>query len=151
MNRTVMRFLDVDLLVIMIVYFMVFHGETGAGIFAFGQGLIIDIFSGGLFGLCTLVYLIVFFAIKVGSFPFDLSSARGRILVIALAVLLKGILFITFLHLFNYQLVLSRSVLLERVVSAAFSGLVAPILFYLFNLLSDAVGGVEKEASTEVT
>lgn len=135
-----------DLVAIVIVYSMITYGETGAVIFAFGQGLIIDIFSGGLFGLFALIYLIVFFGIKLGSSPFDLFAVRGRMLVIFLAVFLKGILLISFLYVFDYQFLLTTSVLLEIAASAVFSGMVAPFLLYLFDHLDHVLGGAEKEA-----
>ena len=113
-NHLLFRFLDVDLVVVIIAYLMVYYGETGTGIFAFGQGILIDIFSGGILGLFTLLYLIIFFSIKLGSRPLYLLSAGGQIIIVLLAVLLF-------------------SDILMFASSAIFSGLIAPIIFYFFN------------------
>jgi len=123
----------VDLVVVIIAYLMVYYGETGTGIFAFGQGILIDIFSGGILGLFTLLYLIIFFSIKLGSRPLYLLSAGGQIIIVLLAVLLKEILIISFSYLFSLEIVFSFSDILMFASSAIFSGLIAPIIFYFFN------------------
>ena len=57
------RLLDVDFIVLFIAYLFVSRGETGAGVFAFCQGLLTDIFSGGFLGLFGLLYLGIFLGI----------------------------------------------------------------------------------------
>ena len=136
MNHVLLKMFDVDLIIIIIVYLLIYYGETGAGIFAFGQGLLIDIFSGGIPGLFTLLYLIIFLCIKLGSLPLDLLSTGGQVVIIFLAVLLKKVLMIIFLHLFSLDIAFSSSDFLLFVSSAVCSGLIAPFLFYLFNYLN---------------
>ena len=88
MSHIMFKFFNVDLVIILIVYLLISYGEMGAGIFAFGQGLLIDIFSGGLLGLFTLLYLIIFLGMKLGSSSFNLLAVRGQIFIISLAVLI---------------------------------------------------------------
>ena len=128
-----MKFFNVDLVIIIMVYLFVFYKETGAGIFAFGQGLLIDIFSNGILGLSTLLYLIIFFCIKIGSYPIDVFSVRGQIIIISLTVFLKEILYVTFLYLLPFKITFSPSAFFEFGASAICSGLIAPLLFYMFN------------------
>ena len=135
-----------DLVVVIIVYLLVCYGETGAGIFAFGQGLLIDIFSGGVLGLFTLIYLIIFLGVKLGSRPLNLLSVGGQIIIISLAILLKEGLVISFLHLFSLEIIFSFSDFLMFVSSAIFSGLIAPFLFYFFNQINRFIIEISRES-----
>ena len=83
MNHIMPRYFDVDFVIIIIVYLAAFYGDTGAGIFAFGQGLLIDIFSGGMLGLFTLIYLIIFFGVRLSSNPLDILSPGVQIIIIS--------------------------------------------------------------------
>lgn len=145
MSHIMFRFINVDLVIIIIVYLLISYGEMGAGIFAFGQGLLIDIFSSGLLGLFALLYVIIFLGMKLGSSSFNLTSVRGQIFIISLAVLLKEILFVTFLHLFDLKISLSYPILLAIMSSALCSGLIAPFLFHFFNRFSRLFKGAYEE------
>ena len=124
-----------DLVIIIMTYLLVFYGETGAGIFALSQGLLIDIFSGGLLGLFTLLYLTLFMGMNLGSRLFDLRAARGQIIIISLAVLLKGILLIALLNIFPLEIHISYVFFWVFVASAVCTGLLGPFFFFLFNHL----------------
>ena len=133
MNRIRLDLFDVDLVIIIITYLLVIYAQTGAGIFALSQGLLIDIFSGGLLGLFTLIYLTLFLGINLGSRFLDLSAVRGQVIIISLAVFLKGILLIFFLNIFSFEIQVSSSVFCAFATSAVCSGLVGPFVFYLLN------------------
>ncbi len=135
-NHTILKLIDVDIVIVLIVYLLMFYGEMSVAIFAFGQGLIIDIFSGGILGLFALLYLIVFFGIRIASRPLDIHSIRGQIAVINVAVLLKSILMVLFIHIFSMEITLSFFDFLVFIFSAICSGLLAPVIFYLLNLLN---------------
>ena len=139
MNYITLNTVDVDLVTITTAYLLVFYGDTGAGIFALSLGFLIDIFSAGPLGLFTLFYLAVFLGIKFGSLLFDLLSARGQIILVTLAVLLKEILFVIFLHVFSLEMACSYSNIFTFVSSALISGVSAPIVFHLFNYLNNAL------------
>ncbi len=145
MNLVNLESLDVDLVIVFIIFLFVFNGVTGAGIFAFGQGLITDILSGGILGLYTLIYLIVFLTINIFSRPLDLFSPGGQIAITSMAVLLKEALLITLLHLFSMEMNISFANLLSFVSSILCSGLIAPILFYLINYFVDIFMGEENK------
>ena len=146
-NYVKLSLFDVDLVIIIMTYLLVVYGETGAGIFALSQGLLIDVFSGGLLGLFTLLYLSVFLSINLGSRFFDLRSARGQVIVISLAVLLKGFLLITFLNIFTLRIHISSLALWAFAASAACSGLIGPVVFHLFNHLKYFLIRVMRETS----
>ena len=150
-NYVKLSLFDVDLVIIIMTYLLVVYGETEAGIFALSQGLLIDVFSGGLLGLFTLLYLIVFLSINLESRFFDLRSARGQVIVISLTVLLKGFLLITFLNIFTLRIHISSLALWAFAASAACSGLIGPVLFYLFNhLKSFLIRGIRETSEDEI-
>jgi rod shape-determining protein MreD len=135
MNHALSRFFNVDLVVLLIAYLCVSRGETGAGVFAFCQGVLTDIFSGGFLGLFALIYLIVFFGIRIGSRPLDLLSSGGQVALVSLAFLLKGLLIIGFNDLFSLNGMFMFPDFLALLSSSVITGLVAPFLFSLLNYL----------------
>lgn len=135
-NQGPLRFFALDLVTIIIAYLLIYYGTAGAVIFAIGQGFLIDTFSSGLLGLFTLLYLITFLSIRLGSFFVDLYSSRGQISLIFIAVFLKELFLIAFLKTFAMEIFISLTDLLSFMTSALFSGLIAPILFFVFNQIS---------------
>lgn len=131
-----------DFLTILMVYLFLFHGHTVAVTFAFSQGFLIDLFSGGLHGLYTALYLIVFAAISISARFFNLLNITVQIFVVLLAVLLKDMLFLVMLKAFSPDINITKSFLLTSGAFAVVTALIAPIVFYLFNRLTgqDMVG-----------
>ena len=128
-------FFDVDLLTILIAYLFLHSGHTATGAYAFGQGFLIDLFSGGLYGLFTFLYLSVFWSINLGSRFFNLLTFRGQMTIVALAVMLKKILFLAVPRIFSMEIHFSRHYFWTSMASIFFTALVAPALFRLFNSL----------------
>jgi len=125
--------IDVEVVVIINVYLLAQGSETGAGLFALGQGLLTDMFSGGIWGFHTILYVIIFLLIRFLSRPFDMLSAFGQIALISISVLIKELLRIPLLQLFSINADISSYDLLMYVISALFSGLITPLIFYLLN------------------
>jgi hypothetical protein len=144
-NYTILKSIDVDIIIVLIAYLLAFHGETGAGIFAFGQGFIIDIFSGGIPGLFTLLYLVAFMCLRLASVPLNLYSTGGQIAIVSLVVLLKKCLMIGLLYLFSMEIAFSVSDFLFFVVSMICSGLAAPFVFYFLDLLDSLFLGYDED------
>ncbi len=126
---------DLDLLTIIIAYLFLFYGQTATVMFAFGQGILIDLFSGGLHGLFTFLYLCVFGGVYLGSQFFNLQHPRGQMIIVALAVLLKKVMFFIMLTVFYHRLAFSKDFLWVSGVLVMGTGLISPILFYLFDCL----------------
>lgn len=139
------RFFALDLVTVMVAYLLIYHGTAGAVIFALGQGFLIDTFSSGLLGLFTLLHLITFLSIKLGSIFFDLYSLRGQIVLISIAVFLKEIFLIAFLKAFAMEIFISLTDFFSFITSALFSGLLAPILFFIFNQITRVITRSERE------
>jgi len=126
---------DLDLLTIIIAYLFLFYGQTATVMFAFGQGILIDLFSGGLHGLFTFLYLCVFGGVYLGSQFFNLQHPRGQMIIVALAVLLKKVMFFMMLTVFYHRLAFSTEFLWVSGFLVIGTGLISPILFYLFDCL----------------
>lgn len=152
MNHVMLDFFDVDLVTIILAYVLVTYGGTGAGIFAFGQGLLIDVFAAGPLGLFALVYLMLFLGIHlVGSRIFDLHSPRGQVIVIGVAVFLKEIFVLIFLYISTLEIIASSSVLLAFTASAIVSGLIGPLVFYSLDRLQCVlIGGIRGTADERI-
>ena len=135
MNLMGSNLVDLDLLTILIAYLFLFYGKTATATFAFGQGILMDLFSGGLHGLFTLLYLGVYCGILLGYRFFDLQGPKGQMIIISLAVLLRELLFFIMLTVFYQDIVVSKDFLLVSGVLAIVTGLIAPILFYVFDCL----------------
>lgn len=135
MNLAGVDVFDLDLFAVIIAYLFLFYGKVPAAAFAFGQGLLIDLLSGGIHGLFTFIYLSVFGCIYLGSRLFNLEYPKGQVLLISSVVLLKKILLLIVLNTFSQVVFFSRFFLLVSVLSAITTGIIAPIVFYLFNRL----------------
>jgi rod shape-determining protein MreD len=135
MNFMGLDFLDPDLLTIIIAYLFLFYGPAATCAFAFGQGLLIDVFSGGLQGLFAFLYLSIFGGIYLGCRFFNLNETKGQALLISLSVVLKRILFIIVLSVFSQGVIVSSSFLWKSAASAIGTGLIAPFIFLLFDSL----------------
>ena len=132
-NLIVPNQFDPDFTAILIAYLFLYYGPAAAGIFAFGQGLVIDIYSGGLYGLFTLLYLSVYVGIYLGCRFFNLLDPKGQVLIVSLVVLLEKLLFIIILTIFSERIIFSNSFLWISLASAICTGLIAPVLFSLFS------------------
>lgn len=140
---------DIDFLTILTAYLFFPFGPVAAGIFALGQGLLIDVFSGGLKGLFTASYLVVFFSILVGSRFFNLLNPKGQFLIVSLSVLIKNVLLLTLLHIFSWNIVFSKTFLWVSIISVCGSGFIAPFLFKMFDQLAGIPTGIAGKESTE--
>jgi rod shape-determining protein MreD len=136
--------LDIDFITILMVYLLGRRCKTGAGVFALGQGLLMDIFSGGIWGFNTLLYLLVYMFIKIIARPFDLSSYVGQVAVIFFGVLTKDVLIIILFQMFSLNSGFSGHDFLMLTASAIFSGVIAPFVLVLVDSLGRFVHRVQE-------
>lgn len=136
---------ELDLVLITIAYLFVSFGEMGAGIFAFGMGLFVDMYSVGPEGLFTLIYLILFMGIRFGGLLVDLFSLTGQMVFMAGAYMVKTILFFLMLQLFSVNVDISSSYLGGVLSSALCTGLMTPMVFFFY----DRMGKVLTEATAK--
>ena len=146
-NFVGIHFFDIDLVIIIITQFLLMDRERGAGVFALGQGLVIDVYSGGPLGLFTLLYLMLFLSIHIGSGLLDIRSVKGQAIIILLAVLLKGGLLISFLHIFSLEIHVSYSILWAFAGSAVCSGIMGPLILHIFHSAETLIAGSKEDDS----
>jgi len=146
MNRIGFDSLDIDLVSILIGCLLATNGNIGAAVFAMGQGVLTDIFSTGWPGVSSLLYMTVFFSIKLGSRFFDLHSSRGLLILVFLAVCVKGLLFAGLLYVLSPRLTFLQYPFPALGVSALATALLAPPLFYGLTSLTGSLG---READSE--
>ncbi len=118
-------------------YLFLFFGQTYAGIFALSQGFLMDLFSGGFNGLYTLLYIFILGGLQAATLFINLYHSTSQIVLIAMAILIKKILFVIILTAFSKEIVFATSFFWISVMSAILTGLLCPIVFYFLNLLRD--------------
>lgn len=133
-------YFDVDLVAITLTYLVARRGDPWAGMFAMGMGFLIDILSAAPLGLFSVIYLLLFFGIRIGDALFDLQSVRGQLIVVSLSVFLKNLLFIGLLNLFSFRTAMDGQVLFAFVCSAVFTAVASPAV----SLAYDAASSVFK-------
>jgi len=138
---------DLDLLIILITYLLFLYGQTAAGIFAFGQGFLVDLFSGGFNGLFAFLYLSIFGGICIGSRFVNINNPKGQFIIVFMAVFMKKVVFFIVLSLFYQEILFSTSFLWISGVSVIGTALIAPLIFYLFNHLRNFLEKYQHDTS----
>lgn len=127
------------MLSIAIAYLFLACGPLAAGFFALGQGLLLDLLSGGLEGISTAAYLAVFGTVYLGCRFFDLEEFKGQFIIVSSAVLLKESLFLLLLSFFAKNVVIPNGYVLAMLVSSVIAGLVTPFGFYILGRIGFAL------------
>jgi rod shape-determining protein MreD len=141
-HSLIVKGVDIDLIIVFTVYFLA-SNESSPGIFAFCQGFLLDIFSGGILGFFTLLYLLVYFFIRIASHPIDLLTPVGRAAVVFIAVIAKELIMIIFLSLFSPQYIFSIDSLFSFFLSAVLTSMLSIFIFHFFKISSAAVSSLE--------
>jgi hypothetical protein len=95
-NNLAPLFFDIDLVIVITASLLVRSGSAGAAIFAFGQGMFIDLLSAGFLGLFALLYVVSFLCLELGSRFFDLRSVQGQFILVGLVVFIKELVLVAF-------------------------------------------------------
>ncbi|MGE5839420.1 MAG: hypothetical protein ACM34H_05755 [Deltaproteobacteria bacterium] len=140
-------FFDIDLVVVITASLLLRSGSAGAAIFAFGQGMLIDLLSAGFLGLFSLLYVISFLCLELGARLFDLASVQGQFILVGLVVLIREFVLVGLLDAFAFEVVLSASLFFWFGASAFFTGLIAPLISSILKAVDIRSGGESKEAS----
>ena len=147
MNELVPLFFDIDLVIVITASVLMRSGSAGAAIFAFGQGMLIDLLSAGFLGLFALLHVLSFLCLELGARFFDLRSVQGQFILIGLVVFIKDLVLVGLLDVFAFEVVLSAWLFLWFGVSAFFSGLIAPFIFSILKAVQIRTGGQSREAA----
>jgi rod shape-determining protein MreD len=139
--------MDLDLVTVLTAYLFLFHGIGSAAVFAFGQGLAIDLLSTGTHGLNALLCLCVLAGLMPGAWYINLQHRRGQVFLVALVALLKKILFFGILKAaYPGSAEPDGPVLWISGLSVLATALITAPVFYL---LARAGGGSAEEEETE--
>lgn len=128
--------MDVEVVTILTTYLYLTYGGPFAGGFALAQGILTDIFSGGLKGLHTFAYLAAVGAISLGSGFLDLYEIKGQVLIVGAAVFFQKALTMVMLMLWGYTIVADLPRGLSVLVSIAGTGALTPLFFMMFKKMS---------------
>lgn len=128
-------YFDVDLVAVTVAYLVAWHGDSWAGAFALGMGLLTDVLSASPLGLFSVIHLILFLGIRIGDALFDLQSVKGQLIVVFLAVFLKKMMFIGLLNLFSLRASMDVQILFAFLCSAVFTAVAAPAVFLGFDMV----------------
>ena len=138
----IIKGVDIDLVIVFTTYFLA-SNESSPGIFAFCQGFLLDVFSGGVPGLFTLLYLLVYFCIRIASHPIDLLSPVGRAAIVFIAVIIKELIMLLFLSLFSIQYHFSADSLLSFFLSAMLTSIISVFIFHFLKISAVVVSPAE--------
>ena len=129
------RFMDIDFGTAIIGYVLISYGSGWAGLFALGQGILVDLFSVGPMGLFSLLYLTAFLSMLGGCRIFDLNSPKGQVILISIAVYLKALLLLLLLLIFSFDTPNPSLLLVPLGASALVTGILSPFFFRFLYLL----------------
>lgn len=129
-------FLNVDLVIICIGYLIIRYGMTAVALFALVQGLMIDIYSAGIFGLFSFVYTGLFAGMMIGSRFLDLASLKGAVILTFLSVFAKDLFLMVLLNVFYFEVNPTLADFVAVVTAALLSGLASPIIHVILVRIS---------------
>jgi rod shape-determining protein MreD len=144
-NNLSLEPLDLDIIVILTGYIFLFYGSANTALFAFGQGFVIDIFSGGPQGIFAFTYFSIYLIFFIGSRLFNINEPKGQFFLVFMAVGYKKIFLGLIFWASSSYFDLSVSVIWLSALSALITALAAPIVFLIFNNLKKSLG-FRKEA-----
>jgi len=108
------------------------YGENTTALFAFIQGIFIDIYSGCIYGLSPFLYLCVCLIIHAISGLIDIHERVGSIIAISLAMFIKSLLFIFIISL-TFKDLFRASFFVSELQYIILTVLVSPIIFRLLD------------------
>jgi len=146
-NEIAPLFFDIDLVIVITAFLLLRSGSVGAAVFAFSQGMLIDILSAGFLGLFALLYVLSYLCLELGARFFDLRSVQGQFILVGLVVFLKELFLVGLLDVFAFEVVLSTSLFFWFGASAFFTGLITPLISCILNYLQIRTAGETKEAA----
>jgi rod shape-determining protein MreD len=146
-NEIAPHFFDIDLVIVITASLLMSSGSAGAAVFAFGQGMLIDLLSAGFLGLFALLYVISFLCLELGARFFDLRSVQGQFILVGLVVFFKELFLVGLLDAFAFEVALSASLFSRFGASALFTGLIAPLIFCILSYVQTRTAGETKEAA----
>jgi rod shape-determining protein MreD len=129
------EWLDFDLIPIFLVYLIAIDQDFKALCLAFFMGLLTDMFSSCQLGLFAFIYSAILLAINSTRYYLDLTNVRTAALLVALFLLAKWCFVLIVLGILPLTQSVSSIRLTSVVISALIMGVIAPILFYVLDVV----------------
>ncbi len=107
--------------------------------FAIAQGFFVDLYSGGMHGLFSVLYLSVFCGIRAGSRFLNLHTPGGQVVTVWLVTLVKDLFFMLLVYAFSRSVYFSGAFLWNITGQLVVTGLFAPPVFFLLDRLKASV------------
>ena len=120
-----------DLTIIMVAYVGIFHSDVRGMLLAFTFGYILDVLSGNITGLYSLLRIFTFIFIKLSEKSFYLKTITAQFLLITILSLVDGIFLISILDGFKLIYDPWHFLLKFLPVQSVITGLTGPIIFIL--------------------
>jgi len=127
-----------DIILILTLYLGLFYSPISGGILALFMGFFMDLFSGNSFGLYTLSRPLIFYVAQFFKGRFYLENFSSQFLFVFIFGLVEGLVLLILLSVLNprplgHLYPLFFTLLLPQ---SFFTGLIAPILFFLIRKIS---------------
>ncbi len=129
-----------DLIIVLSAYLFLRGGVYQAGVFAFVQGLCMDVYSAGFEGLFVFLYLCSLGVVAIASGFIHLGNPRGQVLIVAMAWIAKEALFFVAVATLAGQLAFSSAQPRTLALSFILSVVLAPVVFYFLDRLRLSIG-----------
>jgi cell shape-determining protein MreD len=132
-------FAQYDLLIPLVVYLTLFRSSIGILPVVLLSGCLMDLLSGGSFGIYIAVYLLILICFRNATVYFHFKNSILFQIVIIFSVIIENIIFgfVIFLQTFNVNFSFySGRILLTQILWALVS---SPILFFMFDSLFNGI------------
>ncbi|GEM_PF-4561538 len=112
----------IDLVAVIVFYLSARKRRYMSAIFAFLQGIIMDIYSSSIYGISPFLYLFVCILADIFSEAFDLKELLISVILFSVTLIAKTLLFFILIYLFLHRIFINYSFFLSHVIltTAAF-------------------------------
>jgi len=124
-----------DMILIIVILHSIYFGETKGEIFGFFMGLLVDVMSGGIFGISAFVYTFLAWFVGVYKKYIQVSEVVSFILYIVIATILKYILYAIFYLIFSKSGLLDWGFILKMLGEGLYTSAFAALFFMGSHLL----------------
>jgi cell shape-determining protein MreD len=132
-----------DLLIPMVVFARLNLSVKTAGVIALVMGYVMDLFSGGQFGLYITSYLWILIGVKVISGYFSIQGSISRAILIALCVLFENVIFFLFSGGPVKEVLMEGHKLRSVILQTSLAAISGPVIVMGLERIYQRIEGVE--------
>jgi rod shape-determining protein MreD len=123
-----------ELPAVLTVYLVICSKPSTAAVFAVSQGLLVDLYSGGLRGLFSGFYLAIFCFALLSRSLFDIHHAKGQLIITSLAVALGKVLVLITVNFVSPDASFLWPRFCQAVSAAFLTGILSPLLISVLQM-----------------